>query len=213
MLTFEQPTTIRRARKHLRAADPHMAAIIEAKGPFRPDILKDPFKALVYSVVHQQLSMKAARTISGRLRRLCPRGRLSPTALAACSTTDLRAAGLSRQKADYIGSICEAFLTATVRVHALKKMPDEEVIETLTQIKGVGVWTAEMILIFSLQRADVWPVDDLGLRNALKKWYRVPAKAKRTRLVNCGRRFRPYRSIATWYLWRSLDGDILPGFQ
>ena len=110
-------------------------------------------------------------------------------------------------------SICEHFLSGTIKPRRLARMSDEDVIEQLIDIRGVGVWTAEMILMFNLERPDVWPIDDLGLRNALKKWYRMPANAKRPRLIRAGEKFRPYRSVACWYLWSSLDTGIVPGID
>jgi len=189
-----------------------MADIISQAGVFKPGLVASTFVALVTSIIHQQLSMKAAQTITRRVKALCPRSRLSVKALAGLKNAQLRSAGLSKQKVSYVKSICEHFANGTIKTAQLKKMPDQAVIEKLVDIRGVGVWTAEMILIFNLQRMDVWPVDDLGLRNALKKWYRIPPGAKRDRLIRCGEKFRPYRSIATWYLWRSLGSDIIPGF-
>ncbi len=190
-----------------------MARIIKKVGPFRPGVLANAFQALIHSIVHQQLSMKAARTISGRVLDLCPRRRLSPAAIVALTDQQLRGAGLSRQKVTYLRSVCDHFQNGRLKPRRLARMPDEQVIEQLVDIRGVGVWTAEMILMFTLQRPDVWPVDDLGLRNALKKWYRMPMTAKRDRLVRAGEKFRPYRSVATWYLWSSLDTGIVPGLD
>jgi DNA-3-methyladenine glycosylase II len=189
-----------------------MAEIMRRAGAFKPAVVKRTFDALVLSIIHQQISMKAAQTIAGRVRRLCPNRRLSPAALSSTTDTQLRKAGLSRQKTSYMRSVCEHFSSGSIRQAKLSKLADEEAIEALVDIKGVGVWTAEMILMFNLERPDVWPVDDLGLRIALQKSYRISPKSKRERLVRAGERFRPYRSVATWYLWRSLDGGILPGF-
>jgi DNA-3-methyladenine glycosylase II len=189
-----------------------MGEIIKAVGPFTPDVVKRTFDALVLSIIHQQISMSAAHTITARVRALCPRRRLSAKVLLDCSDETLRSAGLSRQKQRYVRSICEHFSKGAIKQAALEKMTDPDIVAKLTEIIGVGVWTAEMILMFNLRRCDVWPVDDLGLRHALQRNYRMPKTAKRARLQGFGDRFKPYRSIATWYLWRSLNKDIQPGF-
>jgi DNA-3-methyladenine glycosylase II len=213
MALFADPAFVRRARRDLATADPTMAAIIAAVGPFKPGVVPNTFDALVRSIIHQQLSMKAARTIVGRVRQLCSGSRLSPAALSGQHDGALRAAGLSRQKIRYVRSVCEHFASGAVDPRRLRRLPDEQVIAALVDIHGIGVWTAEMILMFNLQRPDVWPVDDLGLRRALRRWYRLPATASRDRLVRAGERFRPYRSVATWYLWSGLNTGVVPGFQ
>lgn len=190
-----------------------MAQIIKKVGPFKPGVVENAFQALILSIIHQQLSMAAARTIGGRVLDLCPRRRLSPKAIVAVTDQQLREAGLSRQKVTYFRSACDHFLSGQLKPRRLDRLSDEEAIEQLINIRGVGVWTAEMILMFTLQRPDVWPVDDLGLRNALKKWYRIRMTAKRDRLIRAGERFRPYRSVACWYLWSSLETGIVPGFE
>ncbi len=210
---YKDTAFVRRAKRSLSVADERMAQIVKKVGPFKPGVVANAFQALIHSIVHQQLSMKAARTISGRVLDLCPRRRLSPAALVALTDQQLRGAGLSRQKVTYLRSVCDHFQTGQLKPRRLARLSDEEAIEQLVDIRGVGVWTAEMILMFTLQRPDVWPVDDLGLRNALKKWYRIPTTAKRDRLIRAGERFRPYRSVACWYLWSSLDTGIVPGFE
>ena len=210
---YADATFVRRAKRALSAVDHRMAQIIKKVGPFKPGVVANAFQALIHSIVHQQLSMKAARTISGRVLDLCPRRRLSPKAIIALSDQQLRGAGLSRQKITYVRSVCDQFLSGQLKPRRLARLSDEEAIEQLVDIRGVGVWTAEMILIFTLQRPDVWPVDDLGLRHALMKGYRIPMTAKRDRLMRAGEKFRPYRSVACWYLWSSLDTGIVPGFE
>jgi DNA-3-methyladenine glycosylase II len=204
---------VRRAKRALSAADERMARIIKKVGPFKPGLVENAFQALIHSIVHQQISMAAARTISGRVLDLCPRRRLTAKALIAATDQQLREAGLSRQKVTYVRSVCDHFQSGQIKPRVLARLSDEEAIELLIDIRGVGVWTAEMILMFTLQRPDVWPVDDLGLRHALKKSYRIPMTAKRDRLIRAGERFRPYRSVACWYLWSSLDTGIVPGFE
>jgi len=210
---YKDAAFVRRAKRALSAADERMAQIIKKVGPFKPGVVENPFQALILSIIHQQISMAAARTISGRVLDLCPRRRLSSKALVAVTDQQLHGAGLSRQKVTYVRSVCDHFLSGRLKPRRLARLSDEEAIEQLVEIRGVGVWTAEMILMFTLQRPDVWPVDDLGLRNALKKSYRIPTTAKRDRLIRAGAKFRPYRSVACWYLWSSLDTGIVPGFE
>ncbi len=210
---YQDASFVRRAKRQLTAVDAAMGQIIKKVGPFKPGVLENTFRALILSIVHQQLSMKAAQTIGRRIVELCPNRRLSPAALTALTEQQLRGAGLSRQKVTYVRSICDHFENGTIKPRRLARMSDEQVVEQLVDIRGVGVWTAEMILMFNLERPDVWPVDDLGLRNALKKWYRVPTSTKRDRLIRAGEKFRPYRSVACWYLWSSLDTGIVPGFE
>jgi DNA-3-methyladenine glycosylase II len=210
---YKDAAFIRKAKRALCAADERMAQIIKKVGPFKPGVVENTFRALILSIIHQQLSMKAAQTIGGRVMALCPRRRLSATTLAALTDRQLRGAGLSRQKVTYVRSVCDHFQNGQLKPRRLARLSDEEAIEQLVEIRGVGVWTAEMILMFTLQRPDVWPVDDLGLRNALKKCYRIPMTAKRDRLIRAGEKFRPYRSVACWYLWSSLDTGIVPGFE
>ncbi len=210
---YKDAAFIRKAKRALSAVDDQMAQIIKKVGPFKPGVVENAFQALVLSIIHQQISMAAARTIGGRVLDLCPRRRLTAKAIVAATDRQLRGAGLSRRKVTYVRSVCDHFFSGQLKPQQLARMSDEEAIEQLVDIRGVGVWTAEMILMFTLQRPDVWPVDDLGLRNALKKWYRIPMTAKRDRLIRAGEKFRPYRSVACWYLWSSLDTGIVPGFE
>jgi DNA-3-methyladenine glycosylase II len=186
-----------------------MAHLVERVGPFCPVVVRDPFLALVGSIIHQQVSMSAAAAIRRRLCGLCDH-RLTPAGVLRLSTADLRGAGLSRQKAEYVGNVAEAFATGTLTAARLRRMPDEEVIGATTAIKGVGRWTAEMLLIFCLERPDVWPVDDFGLRKAARNFFGLPEAPTPAALRDLGDPWRPYRSYATWYLWRSLEGPLVP---
>jgi DNA-3-methyladenine glycosylase II len=188
-----------------------MRAIIERVGPYRPRTVRDPLTALVASIVHQQVSMKAGAAIFRRVRGLCPRRRLSARALASISPVELRGAGLSRQKAVYVRGIARSFHAGELTSRRLRRMSDEDVIEATTRLKGVGRWTAEMLLLFCLERADVWPVDDFGLRKGLQRFLGLDEMPPRDIVRETGETWRPYRSYACWYLWRSLDGGVLPG--
>ena len=207
---IDRERAIRRAVRALSRADTKLSAIIRRIGPCRLKLTADPFRTLFGSIVQQQISMSAGATIQARLCDLCPRRRVTPTAVLALTNEQLRAAGLSRQKAQYVVDLAEQFASRKLTGAGLRRMRDEEVVAATTQVKGVGRWTAEMLLLFCLGRLDVWPIDDLGLRKAVQgmNGHRDMPNAKTMRAV--GEPLRPYRSIASWYLWRSLEGPRLP---
>lgn len=163
------------------------------------------FSDLVESVVSQQLSIKAADTIWGRVKTLLPNQEVTPLAILDVSPEKLRSAGLSAAKAQYTKNIALAVRTHQVDLDALAEMPEEAAIDQLVQIKGVGRWTAEMFLMFTLGREDVFSVGDLGLRRAIERWYRVPADGRDTTVyLHLSREWEPYRTYAARILWRSL---------
>lgn len=164
----------------------------------------DHFSALVRAIVFQQLSTKAASTIYSRLVAFLPDAALTPVTLAAVSDEQLRAAGISRQKGGYLRDLCAKVSGGVVPLEDLERMDDEQVIAALTAIKGIGRWSAEMFLMFRLHRPDVLPVGDLGILNAVMKVYGLRKKPTPDRLRRLGETWKPYRSVASWYLWRSL---------
>lgn len=193
--------------------DPVLAAIIRRHGPCALGEARDRFDhfaMLVRAIVFQQLSTKAASTIHGRLTALMPDALPTPAALATLSDDQFRTAGISRQKLLYLRDLAQKVNDGVVPLADLDAMADEEVIATLTRIKGIGQWTAEMFLIFRLLRPDVLPVHDLGIRNAIQRAYRLRKHPKPDRILRIGEAWRPYRSVASWYLWRSLDNEPLP---
>ena len=199
-----------KARRLLMRRDPVLAVIIKRHGPCGLGAARDRFDhfaMLVRAIVFQQLSTKAATTIHDRLLACMPGGKATAECLAAVTEAQMRAAGISRQKADYLRDLCEKVGSGAVPLDAVDAMTDEEVIEALTKVKGIGRWTAEMFLIFRLQRPDVLPVGDLGIVNAIHKAYRLRKKPTPERMRKLGEAWRPYRSVATWYLWRSLDNE------
>ena len=196
-----------RARRTLMRRDPVLAAIIRKHGAcgIKTGRESDIFCGLVEAIVSQQLSTRAAVTIYGRLRALIPDGAPpSPSALLLLSDEALRGVGLSRQKLGYIRDLSRKVLDGSVKTDGLEGMSDEEIVTELTKIKGIGRWTVEMILIFRLTRPDILPVGDLGIAKAFKKAYglRKPPDALRMRTI--AEPWRPYRSVASWYLWASL---------
>ncbi len=163
--------------------------------------------ALCQSVISQQISTRAAASISDKFRALYPRSKPTPAQTLLLSPETLRTAGLTRQKQAYIVGIAQAFADGSIPVRRFGRMDDEAVIESLTALKGVGRWTAEMFLMFVLNRPDVLPVDDLGLAMGVKRAYGLPDKPDKTQLTEIGEPWRPWRSIATWYIWRGVKGD------
>jgi DNA-3-methyladenine glycosylase II len=182
-----------------------MAQVIRRVGPCTMSPRRDYFVALCKAVFSQQLSTVVAATLFGRFRDLFPNRRPTPTRLLEALSRDteaLRCCGLSRQKVVYLKDLSEHFVTNRIPTRKLSRMSDEEVIEALVAVKGVGRWTAEMFLMFVLNRPDVLPVDDLGLREGVREIYELPVRPTPKEVIELGEQWRPYRSIATWYVWR-----------
>lgn len=195
---------MKRAIQHLRQADPVIAEIIERVGPYRVKYNDPVFGSLVRSIVYQQLSGKAAATIFGRL--LASTGDpICPDAILRLSFDELRSIGLSKQKATYIRDLAEKTQSEQVVFEKFRRMTNDQIIGSLTQVKGIGVWTVQMFLMFSLRRPDVLPCGDLGIRNAVQRAYRLKEPPIPSKLEQIGQRWRPYCSVASWYLWRSLE--------
>jgi DNA-3-methyladenine glycosylase II len=197
-----------RARRLLMRRDPVMRALIRRIGPCRlADIQHaDPFESLVQAIVWQQLSWKAALAIYRRFQAIFDGGRCPvPRALVDAPDSPLRAAGLSRPKIRYLKDLAAKVLDGTLLLTSLDTMDDERVIETLTKVKGIGRWSAEMFLIFKLHRPDVLPVDDLAIQKAIQRAYGMRKLPSAKRMLQLGEPWRPYRSVASWYLWESLD--------
>jgi DNA-3-methyladenine glycosylase II len=202
------PEDYARARRLLMRRDPVLAVLIRKLGScgLAGAQRTDHFSALVRAITGQQLSTKAAATIYGRLAALMPAG-VTPDALSAVSDAQLRAVGMSRQKGAYFRDLCDKVASGVLPLHSLEAMSDDEVIAALTTVKGIGRWSAEMFLMFRLHRPDVLPVGDLGIVKAVKNVYRLRKKPTAERIRKIGEAWRPYRSVASWYLWRSLDNE------
>jgi methylated-DNA-[protein]-cysteine S-methyltransferase len=193
----------------LAAADRALARVIDQVGPLRLQVesIQTPFQALAESIVHQQLTGKAAKTILGRVHTLYGgRRRFTPQAVLAMPDEPLRAAGLSRAKTAALKDLAAKTQGGVVpTARALAKLDDDEIVERLTSIRGIGRWTVEMLLIFRLGRPDVLPVDDYGVRKGLQRALRARELPTRGELAERGERWRPYRSAASWYLWRACE--------
>lgn len=192
------------AAAQLREADPVMRALVERFGLIEYPVDPDLWRALVGSVVGQQLSMKAAATIRARVAALGENGFPTPDRVLAIDDETLRACGLSRAKLGYIRDIARSWVAGGIRPEEIAGMADDAVIETLARLRGVGRWTAEMILIFSLGRADVLAVDDLGIRVGAHRAYGLADRPGKAELLLLGEPWRPFRTYASLYLWRSL---------
>jgi len=200
----------RKARIHLSKADPVLARIIAEVGALGIQPRRERFQALARAIIFQQLAGAAANAIYGRFVKLFPGVEFpSPEQVLAKTDAELRAVGLSEKKALYIKDLAEHIRDKKLDFHKFHRMTDDEIVEHLTQVKGIGKWTAEMFLMFNLGRPDVMPADDLGVQNAVRRHYRMRQRPNRKRLMKHAERWRPYRTAAAWYLWRSLD-IVLP---
>ena len=191
---------------HLRAADPVMRAIIDQVGAYQIQFRDPDFETLVKSIVYQQLSGRVAGVIFGRVTDAAG-GRLTPEGILKLRPVRMRTLGLSGQKTAYIRDLARHTRDGRVVFEELARLPDEAVIERLTEVKGIGVWTAHMFLIFALRRPNVLPTGDLGIRNAIRKAYGLLELPKPAEMETLSEPWRPYRTVASWYLWRSLEPD------
>jgi DNA-3-methyladenine glycosylase II len=196
---------MKHATIHLKKADPVLARIIDRVGPCQFAVREPTFETLARSIAFQQLNGKAAGSIFQRLRKAVGR-RFTATAFLKLSTEELRACGLSRQKIASLTDLAEHVARRKINFRKLPDLPDEEVIALLSQVRGVGVWTVQMFLIFALQRPNVMPLGDFGVRNAVRRAYGLAELPKPAELAKLAEKWHPYCSVATWYLWRSLDG-------
>jgi DNA-3-methyladenine glycosylase II len=218
---------MRRAVTHLKKSDPVIRSIIERIGPYRMQFSPPEFHTLAEAIVYQQLNGKAAETIFKRFTALAGEP-LTPEGILKLSQEQMRGAGLSKQKSSYLTDLAAKTAASLLDFTRLPKLPDEEVIAHLTQVKGIGVWTAQMFLMFALKRENVLPTGDFGVRMAMHKHYldrqqkasKTPAGAKKSRkkkiklptpeqMEKIAKCWEPYRSAACWYLWKSLDTKTL----
>jgi DNA-3-methyladenine glycosylase II len=195
---------MRKAVNHLKKSDPILRAIIERVGPCRMEFGEPEFSAVAESIVYQQLNGKAAATIFERFAALAG-DPLTPEGILKLSDEQLRGVGLSKQKSAYLKDLAAKTAAGALDFARLPKLSDDEVIEHLTQVKGIGVWTAHMFLMFSLRRPDVLPTGDYGVQVAIKKHYKKRKLPKPKDMEKIARAWEPYRSVACWYMWRSLD--------
>ena len=202
-------STIRSAEKHLSRKDQALAALIRRHGPCTLGAKKrDPFHTLATSIISQQLSSKAADTIASRVETLVgSRGRLKPEHLRKATQEQLRGCGLSNSKAKWLLAIAQTTHSGALSFRSLASMSEADAVKTLDALPGVGQWTAEMFLIFALDKLDIFSMGDVGLRRAVNRLYNGGRKLSDRRTQELAERWAPYRSVASWYLWRMTDGD------
>ncbi len=193
------------ARKHIAKTDPVMRDIVRRVGPFALEVRGEPYQALLRSILYQQLAGAAAAAIEARFLALFGGAIPRPDELAALDDGAFRGTGVSRQKAGYMRSLAEHFASGQLTDRAIRRAPDDAVIEMVTAVKGIGRWTADMLLLFCLGRPDVLPVGDLGVQNSMRVAYNLDALPKPDQMAEVAKPWRPFRSAATWYLWRRSD--------
>ena len=198
---------MRKAILHLKKADPLLGSVIDRVGAYRMQYREPTFETLVRSIVYQQLSGKVASVIFGRLAAAVPGGQLTPRGILKLTPARMRKCGLSKQKTAYIRDLARQTSRGHLVFETLADLPDEQVIELLTQIKGIGVWTAHMFLMFALERPNVLPTGDLGIRAAIRKVYGLEELPHPKRVEELAAGWHPYCSVASWYLWRSLENN------
>ena len=200
---YKPPIFWERGKNYLIKKDKKLGNLIKS---YPKDFLftkSDPFFTLARSIVGQQISVKAAQSVWDRLEIKIKK--ITPLNIKKIHSNSLKSVGLSRQKVQYLKNLSEAFIVNKIKIELWSKMSDEEIIQDLIQIKGIGRWTAEMFLIFNLCRKDIFPLDDIGMIKGMCKIYNLNYPLSKDKVLKIGNRWKPYRSIATWYLWRSLD--------
>jgi DNA-3-methyladenine glycosylase II len=195
---------MKEAIEHLKRADPVLSAIIDRVGEYRIEFRSPDFETLVKSIIYQQLSGRVASVIFGRLAKAAG-GKITPATVLKLRPSRMRTLGLSGQKTAYIRDLARHTRTGAVAFDHLAGLTDQQVIEQLTQVKGVGPWTVHMFLIFAIRRNDVLPTGDLGIRNAIRKAYGLAELPLPVEVEALAERWRPYCTVASWYLWRSLE--------
>jgi DNA-3-methyladenine glycosylase II len=197
---------IRKAIRHLKSSDRVLAALIEEHGTCTiTPALDNPFHALVSSIISQQISASAARAIRGRMFDLLGANHFTPEGILKMASKDYRAAGLSRAKMEYVRELALAVKNGEFDFYSLAECEEEEIISKLVKLSGVGRWTAEMFLIFGFGKPDVLSVNDAGLKRAFKLAYNLQQMPSADEMISIGEPWRPYRSVASWYLWRVVD--------
>jgi DNA-3-methyladenine glycosylase II len=204
---------VQNAIRHLKRVDPVMGDLINRAGPFTMKLNRDRFGMLIRSILSQQISTKAARSIRQRLDELLMPNTLCAPAIDRVTDEELRSVGLSRQKISYLRDLCSRVLDQRLRLERIGRLSDEEAIDELIQVKGIGRWTAQMFLIFSLGRLDVFPHDDLIVRSSIKELYELDELPNKQQSHEIAANWKPYSSIATWYCWRLIDVKNDPTFD
>lgn len=192
------------AKSHLKK-DPILSTLIEKVPPFEKAVTSNYFYALVAAIISQQLSVKAADTIEARFKKLFPHEEISPQAVLEIDSQLVRDAGISWPKISYIKDLAEKTLSSGILFEQFEIMTDEEIIIELVKVKGIGRWTAEVFLMFAMERPDVFSYGDLGIRKAIQRWYKFDGEPTQQQAEEVAEKWKPYRTLACCYLWRSLE--------
>ena len=201
-LSAKSKVNWKEATDHLSRVDPILAAVIERTGPCTLKPRGDCFLNLCRAIIYQQISGNVAIAIMKRFKKLFSRSRPNPKHLLTLSDEQLRSAGLSRQKMTYLRDLAKHFTEGKIPTRRFSRMTDEEIIQSLIPVKGIGRWTAEMFLIFVLNRTDLLPVDDLGVRKGFQKVYGLRTEPKAAKMIQIAEKWRPWRTVGSWYMWR-----------
>ncbi len=203
--SLSNPKVFKRGYDHVRKRDPLLAKVLEKHGPLEFRAEGDLFEALVESILSQQLASPAATSIIRKVRAIYPGGRLEAGAVYRTPTRKLRAAGVSPQKLTYLKDLSRRVSRGSIDLESLREMEDEEIIRILDEVKGIGPWTVQMLLIFTLGRTDVFPLDDLGVKKGVQSVYSLAERPKKVEMERIAESWHPYRTVASLYLWRHKD--------
>jgi DNA-3-methyladenine glycosylase II len=203
--SLSNPTVFRRGYDHIRKRDPVLGKVLEKNGPIKFRAEGDLFEALVESILSQQLASAAANSIIRKVRAIYPEGRLEAEAMYKTPTRKLRSAGVSPQKLTYLKDLSRKVSKGVIDLESLRAMEDDEIIRILDEVRGIGPWTVQMLLIFTLGRTDVFPVDDLGLKRGVQGVYSLAKPPNKAAMEELALSWHPYRTVASLYLWRHKD--------
>ena len=204
---LSDPALFRKGYDHIRRRDPKLGKILDRHGPIKFKPSGEMFEAIVESILSQQLAGAAAEAIIGRVRALHAEGKLVAKHLHSTPAAKLRKAGVSPQKLSYLRNLTSRLSKNTLELQPLRKLPDEEVIRVLDEVKGIGPWTVHMLLIFTMGRPDVLPVDDFGIKKGISEIYGLDGLPKKAEIEKLAERWHPYCSVASLYIWRQKDGS------
>ena len=207
MASLADAKVFKRGYDHIRNSDPVLGRVLERHGIIKFEVEGEPFESLVESILSQQLASPAATSIIRKVRDIYPNRSLTPDALFRTPSPKLRKAGVSPQKLSYLKDLSKRVAMGKIDLDALKYREDEEIIATLDEVKGIGPWTVQMLLIFTLGRPNVFPVDDLGVKKGVQQVYSLPEIPRRAEMDKLAERWHPYRTVASLYLWRHKDAD------
>lgn len=199
------PAERKKVVTHLRSGDRVLRKVIDAVGPFALKLERKRFAMLVRSIISQQISTGAARSIRRRLEETIAPASITEASISRLSPDELRGVGLSAPKASYLADLAQRVSSGDVKLQHIGRLSNEQVIDELTRVKGIGRWTAQMFLIFSLGRLDVFPYDDLGVRSAIRSLYGFDELPNKEQCLEIAKPWSPYESVASWYCWRSID--------